>query len=166
MLEKNCRGYWSGNVNIKAGALALLAGLHLVAASGTAAAQPQGQPVDPTTLYELTTQGSSQRIKAGAKGTFVVALKTKNGSHVSSEAPFKIEISGKGVKPEKATLSLADAVEKKPVKDGVIDPRFEVPFTAASVGKAAVDAKLTFFICTEKICARQQKALSVPVEVD
>ncbi len=153
-------------MNIKSGALALFAGLQLVAANGTAAAQQQGQPVDPTTLYELTTQGSSQKIKAGSKGTFVVALKTKNGSHVSGEAPFKIEVSGKGVKPDKEKLSLADAVEKKPVPDGVVDPRFEVPFTAASVGRAAVDAKLTFFICTAKICARQQKTLSVPIEVD
>jgi hypothetical protein len=28
-----------------------------------------------------------------------------------------------------------------------------------------LDAKLTFFICTEKICARQQKTFSIPVEV-
>src|SRR5262249_44644372 len=108
----------------------------------------------------------SQKIKIGSKGTLVVALKTKNGSHVSGEAPFKLEVSGKGVKPEKDKLTLADAVAKNPVPAGVTDPRFEVAFTAASAGKAEVDAKLTFFICTEKICARQQKTLSVPIEVD
>jgi hypothetical protein len=151
-------------VTFESRALTVFAAIHL-AVAGPAFAQ-QGQQVDPSTLYELTTQGSSQKVKAGSKGTLVVALKTKNGSHVSGEAPFKIEITGKGVKPEKEKLSLADAVAKKPVPEGVVDPRFEVPFLTASAGPAALDAKLTFFICTEKICARQQKTLSVPVEVD
>ncbi len=54
---------------------------------------------------------------------------------------------------------------KKAEGQAFVDPRFEVPFTAAAAGKGAVDAKLTFFICTEKLCARQQKTFSIPVEV-
>jgi hypothetical protein len=115
------------------------------------------QQVDPGTLYEVTTQGSAQKVKGGGKGTVVLFLKTKDGSHVSTEAPFKIEVTGKGLKPEKDRLTLADAVA---------DPRFEIPFLATSAGQGAVEAKLTFFICTEKICARQQKTLSVPVLVE
>ena len=152
-------------MNLMIRALAILCTGQFVLVSGAALAA-EGQQVDPTTLYELSTQGSSQKVKAGGKGTLVVALKTKNGSHVSGEAPFKIEVSGKGVKPEKDKLTLADAVEKRPVPEGVEDPRFEVPFLAASAGAAALDAKVTFFICTPKICARQQKTLSVPVQVD
>src|SRR5258707_11640162 len=120
----------------------------------------QGQPVDPATLYEVTTQGSAQKVKGGRKGTVALFLKTKGGSHVSTEAPFKIEVTGKGLKPEKDKLTLADAVEKKPVPEGVADPRFEIPFLATSAGQGAVDAKLPFFISPEKICARQQKTLS------
>jgi hypothetical protein len=124
------------------------------------------QQVDPGTLYEVTTQGSAQKVKGGGKGTVVLFLKTKDGSHVSTEAPFKIEVTGKGLKPEKDKLALSDAVEKRSVPEGVADPRFEIPFLATSAGQGAVEAKLTFFICTEKICARQQKTLAVPVLVE
>jgi len=150
-------------VRLKPYAWALVIGLQVVA--GSAVAQ-QGEQVDPRTLYEITTPGGAQKVKAGSKGSVMVAIKTKNGSHVSSEAPFKLEVSGKGVKPEKDRLSLADAVDKRPVDNGVADPRFEIAFLAPSPGHGEVDAKLTFFICTEKICARQQKTVSIPVDVD
>ncbi|HEX4802115.1 MAG TPA: hypothetical protein VFV14_01310 [Myxococcaceae bacterium] len=150
-------------MRVKPYAWALVTGLHVVA--GSALAQ-RGEPVDPRTLYEITTPGSAQKVKAGSKGTVVVTIKTKNGSHVSGEAPFKLEVSGKGVKPEKERLSLADAVDKRSVDNGVADPRFEIAFLAPSPGHGEVDAKLTFFICTEKICARQQKTVSIPVDVD
>src|SRR5215472_8037644 len=150
-------------VRLKPYAWALVTALQVLA--GSAVAQ-QGDQVDPRTLYEITTAGSAQRVKAGSKGTVAVAIKTKNGSHVSGEAPFKLEVSAKGVKPEKERLSLADAVDKRPVENGVADPRWEIAFLAPSAGHGEVDAKLTFFICTEKICARQQKTVSIPVEVD
>jgi hypothetical protein len=46
------------------------------------------------------------------------------------------------------------------------DPRFEVPIAATGTGPGAVEAKLTFFICTADLCLRQQKTLSVPVRVE
>lgn len=140
-----------------------MAALYVLA--GAAFAQ-SGEQVDPKTLYELTTQGSSQKVKAGGRGTLVVAIKNKSGSHISTEAPFKIEVSGRGLQPAKGQLRLADAVEKRAVPDGVADPRFEVAFAASAPGRGEVDANLTFFICTEKICARQQKAISLLVDVD
>lgn len=150
-------------VRLRAYPWALVTSLQVVA--GIAFAQ-QGEQVDPRTLYEITSPTSAQRVKAGSKGSVAVAIKTKNGSHVSGEAPFKLEVSGKGVKPEKERLSLADAVDKRPVDNGVADPRWEIAFLAPSPGHGEVDAKLTFFICTEKICARQQKTVSIPVDVD
>ncbi|HVE85423.1 MAG TPA: hypothetical protein VND93_21365, partial [Myxococcales bacterium] len=30
---------------------------------------------------------------------------------------------------------------------------------------ATVDAKMTFFVCTDQICSRQQKQVSLPVQV-
>lgn len=115
--------------------------------------------VDPSTLYELSTQGSSQKLKAGEQGKFVLEIRVKDGAHVSDEAPLKLAVSGQKVKPGKDKLTLADSVGKP-------NPRFEVPVTAETAGKGAVDAKLTFFICTDKLCARQQKDVSVPVEVN
>ncbi|NVJ00469.1 hypothetical protein HV824_20430 [Myxococcus sp. AM009] len=121
--------------------------------------------VDPTSLYEVSTEGTSTQVKAGEKGTFVLAIKTKAGAHVSDEAPLKLEVKGSQVTPAKEKLVLADSVAKKAEGQDFADPRFEVPFTTAAAGKGTVDAKLVFFICTEKLCARQQKTFSLPVEV-
>ncbi len=117
-------------------------------------------------LYEVSSEGSSQKVKAGEKGKLVITFKTKDGSHISDEAPLKIEVASKEAKLEKDKLTLADSVAKKEAGVKYVDPRFEVPFTVASAGKASIDAKLTFFICTDKVCARQQKTLNVPVEAN
>lgn len=130
-----------------------------------ACTQASADEVDPSTLYEVSTEGTSTKVKAGDKGVFVLAIKSKAGAHVSDEAPLKLQVKGAQLTPAKAELVLADSVAKKAEGQQWVDPRFEVPFTAAAAGKGTVDAKLTFFICTEKICARQQKTFSVPVEV-
>jgi hypothetical protein len=130
------------------------------------AAPVLAQDVDPATLYEVSTEGTSAQVKAGGQGTFVLAIKSKAGAHVSDEAPLKLELSGKQVTPAQKTLTREQSVAKKAPGQAFVDPRFEVPFTAAAAaGKGTVDATLTFFICTEKICARQKKTLSLPVEV-
>ena len=127
-------------------------------------ARAEGE-VDPTTLYEVSTEGTSAKVKAGEKGVFVLSIKSKAGAHVSDEAPLKLQVKGTQLAPAKEQLTREDSVAKKAEGQAFADPRFEVPFTAAAAGKGTVDAKLTFFICTEKICARQQKTFSVPVEV-
>ena len=121
---------------------------------------------DVASFYEVTTQGSSTKLKAGEVGKVVIAIKAKNGAHVSDEAPLRIELSSKESALEKQKLTLADAVNPK--KDGegnYPDPRFEVNFTPSSHGPTTVEAKMTFFICTEKLCSRQTKNLTFPVEV-
>lgn len=129
-----------------------------------------GDDVDVTKLYEVTTDGSSSRITAGEKGKLVLAIRSKDGSHISDEAPLKIQLSGKGVTPEKATLAYKDQVSKKADGQKYADPVvFEVPFSAdpaaTAPGAATLQAKMTFFVCTDQICARQQKTVSVPVQV-
>ncbi len=122
-------------------------------------------PVDPATLYEVSTAGTSTQLKTGGQGTFVLTIKSKPGAHVSDEAPLKLELKGAQLSFTQETLALKDSVAKKAEGQAFVDPRFEVPFTATAAGKGTVEAKLTFFICTEQLCARQKKTLSVPVEV-
>lgn len=117
-------------------------------------------------LYEVTTQGSSEKLKAGEQGKFVLEIKTKDGAYVSEEAPLKLAVTGQKVKPGKDKLTMADSVAKKSADQKHANPKFEVPVTGEAQGKGAVDAKLTFFLCTEKSCLRQQKNVSVPVEVN
>jgi len=130
-----------------------------------ACTQASADEVDPSTLYEVSTEGTSTKVKAGNKGVFVLSIRSKAGAHVSDEAPLKLQVKGAQLTPAKEELVLADSVAKKAEGQQWMEPRFEVPFTAATAGKGTVDAKLTFFICTEKLCARQQKTFSVPVEV-
>ena len=124
----------------------------------------EGQ-VDPSTLYEVSTEGTSTRVKAGEQGVFVLSIKSKSGAHVSDEAPLKLELKGTQLAPAKEKLALTDSVAKKAEGQPFVDPRFEVPFKVTGAGKGTLDAKLTFFICSEKLCARQQKTFSIPVEV-
>ncbi len=137
-----------------------------VICSAIAATACFAQAPDVGALYDVSSEGSSQKVKVGEKGKLVITFKTKDGSHISGEAPLKIELTGKDAKLEKEKLTLADSVTKKEAGKDYVDPKFEVPFVVAAAGKATVEAKMTFFICTDKVCARQQKTLSVPVEAN
>ncbi len=133
----------------------------ILVSSGTSLADD----VDPASLYELSTQGTTDKVKAGDKGKVVIEIRAKEGAHVSDQAPLRIELKGQHVKPEKEKLVFKDNLAPKGQNDHYTQARFEVPFAAPSAGKGQIDAKVVFFICTEKICARQQKQLSMPVEV-
>jgi hypothetical protein len=140
--------------------------LVVMVVSMTAVASFAGDP-DVTSLYDVKTDGTSASLKAGEKGKIVIAIKAKNGAHVSDEAPLRIELSSKDAKLEKEKLTLADSLVKKAEGSAEFpDPRFEVGFVPSGTGKASVDAKMTFFICTDKVCARQTKTLSFPVTLN
>ncbi|MHB8879208.1 MAG: hypothetical protein ACYC8T_36375 [Myxococcaceae bacterium] len=127
------------------------------------------EKVDPAGLYEVSTQGSSEKVKAGEKGKVVIEIRTKPGAHVSAEAPVKVELKGKNVSLDKEKLTGADSTAKpQPGKEGV-NPHFEVPMTGGTAGKGTVDGEATFYVCTEvgtPVCLRQKKSISVPVEVN
>ena len=53
--------------------------------------------VDPTTLYRVTTDGTTPKVAAGKKGTLVLEIQSLKGAHVSDEAPLRIQLSGTGV---------------------------------------------------------------------
>lgn len=134
----------------------------LAFASVAIAAEP-----DTASMYDVSTEGTTTTMKAGDKGKVVISIHAKNGAHVSDEAPLHIELSSKQSKLDKEKLVLSDSLNKK-AKDAkeYPDPRFEVGFTPSTQGKTSVDARMTFFICTETQCARQTKNLSLPVDVN
>lgn len=140
--------------------LALIVSSVLLVAS---AAHAEG---DPEQMYDVSTEGTTSKLKAGESGKLVISIKAKNGAHVSDEAPLKIELSSKESKLAKDKLTLADSLNQKKEGETVYpNPRFEVPFTPTAQGPTTLEAKMTFFICTEKLCARQTKKLSLPVDV-
>lgn len=115
------------------------------------------QEEDLSSLYDVSTTGTP-RVKAGEKGKLVLAIQPKGGAHISDEAPLKVELASTRLKLDKQKLSRPDAAPGP-------TPRFEVAFTGEAAGKGSVDAKVTFFLCTEKICSKQQKSVSLPVDV-
>ncbi len=142
--------------------------LSTLAAAVVALACTQGHAeasVDPATLYEVSTAGTSTQLKTGGRGTFVLTIKSKPGAYVSDDVPLKLELKGAQLSFTQQTLARKDSVAKKAKGQAFADPRFEVPFTATAAGKGTVEAKLTFSICTKLICAKQTKTLSVPVKV-
>jgi hypothetical protein len=124
-----------------------------------------GAPPDPKSLYEITTAGTSGEVRRGEKGTFVLAIRCKAGAHVSDEAPLRIELTGKNLQPEKAKLTLADSVATKAEGQKYVEPKFEVPFLGTEAGQGSLQAKMTFFICTDELCARQSIDVTSPVQV-
>jgi hypothetical protein len=123
--------------------------------------------VDPTTLYRVTTEGTTAKVAPGKKGTLVLEIQSLKGAHVSDEAPLRIQLTGSGaVAPEKTQLVYADSVRKPSASVKYPDPRFEVPLAAQGKGPGTVEAKMVFFVCTEQLCLRQQKTLLVPVTVE
>ncbi|HVP59675.1 MAG TPA: hypothetical protein VMT11_03910 [Myxococcaceae bacterium] len=140
----------------------------LIPVAGMLAASPAlAAEVDPTTLYTLSTQGTTAKVSPGKKGTLVLEIQSLKGAHVSDEAPLRIHLSSTGaVTPEKTQLVYADSVRKPSPGVKYPDPRFEVPLAALGKGAGTVEAKMTFFVCTEQLCLRQQKTLLVPVAVE
>ncbi len=133
-------------------------------AVGCSQARAEGQ-VDPATLYEVSTEGTSARVKASEQGVFVLSIKSRSGAHISGEAPLKLELKGTQLKPGQEKLALKDSKAKTPEGKDFADVRFEVPFTGTGAGKGSLEAKLSFFICSEQLCAMQKKTFTLPVEV-
>jgi hypothetical protein len=123
------------------------------------------QAPDVSGMYELDTQGTSQKVKVGEKGKLVIEIRAKSGAHISDEAPLKIELKGTGAKVDKDKLVYKDSVGQKRNGAEYADPRFEVPFSSDAKGKASIEAKMKFFVCTEKVCSPQQKTITLPVDV-
>jgi hypothetical protein len=120
-----------------------------------------GAEEDPSKgTWHLDTSATTSTVNQGQKGKVALAIMTKEGIHVSPDAPLKIELTSNGLKLDKATLAHADAVDPKAPQ-----PRFEVPFVAEQKGAQTVDANMTFFVCSEKWCLRQKEKVTLKVDV-
>lgn len=137
----------------------------LVAALVALAAAPAAHAADPgaeaAKSYRIETTGTTQQLRAGEKGTFVLSIVPVEKVHVHPQAPLKITLAATpGLKLERTTLGKADPVDPK--ADG---RRFEVAFVAEAPGQQEARAKLDFFICSDQWCVKQVKDVAVPVDV-
>ena len=129
----------------------------LVVAAGVRAGDPAAEAAK---SYRIETQGTTAEVKAGGKGTLVVAIVPVAEVHVHPQAPLKITLEARGLTLEKTSLGHKDAVDPKAEA-----PRFEIPFAAAAAGKQEAKAKLDFFICSDQWCVKQTRDVTVAVNV-
>lgn len=130
----------------------------LVALSAVpAASRAQG----PNANYAIDVSRSTRDVKVGDKGAVSIVIVPGAGRKVHEQAPLVITLKAPaGVELSKGKLGHGDVANP-----GEASPELRVEFTAKEAGEGAVKADLTFFICTEKWCERQQEKVSVPVSV-
>ena len=107
--------------------------------------------------YRIESTQGPLKVKKGAAAKAHVEIVPRQGAHVSPDAPLSVALSsGGGLKLEKAKLLRADTHETK--AQGV---EFDVPFVAS--GSDELKASVNFFICTEKLCERQKRDVTLAV---
>lgn len=135
----------------------LVAVLTLVASGQARAAEDAA--AEAARLYDVEMTATPQ-LAQGAAGELVVRIKPKPGAEIHKQAPISLSLDATGVKPGQEKLGRAELTMEGE------NASFTVPFTAVEPGAASIDADLTFFVCTDKVCARQQRKATLPVTVN
>lgn len=114
---------------------------------------------DAAKLYDVSFE-APPKVKAGTENKLVVKITPKGAAEIHKEAPVSLKTTGKNLTPSKEKVG-RDAL----VMEGH-NASFTVPFTAQAAGAGQLDADLSFYICTNQVCARQQKKATLPVAVE
>jgi hypothetical protein len=105
---------------------------------------------------------SSLKLKKGEKADAHITIVPRSDAHVSPDAPLSMALSsGSSIQLAKSKLGRGDGT---PTAQQGVD--FKIPVTATAAGKDEVKGQLSFFICTEKLCERQKREVTVPVTVE
>jgi hypothetical protein len=99
-------------------------------------------------------------VSKGGSGNVSVRIAPKPGAEIHKEAPIKVSLEA----PKNIALS-KDKLSRSDVKMDGVAATLDVPFKGVEPGKTTIEAKLSFYICTEKMCARQERTASLPVAV-
>lgn len=110
-------------------------------------------------LYGLSFD-APKAAKTGAAAACLLTITPKSGWTLKTNTPFKMEISSNAaVELPQIKFTAKDFVDaKEPNK------RINTGFKATKAGKHDIDAKLTFFVCSDTICKRQKDAAKCSVE--
>ena len=110
-------------------------------------------------LYEVE-MSATPSVAKGSEGELVIRIKPKPGAEIHKEAPISLALDARNVEPGQKKVG------RKELKMEGENGSFTVPFKAVEAGAGGIDANLTFFICTDKVCARQQRKATLPVTVE
>jgi uncharacterized protein YfaS (alpha-2-macroglobulin family) len=131
----------------------------LVVVVALSCSRPSFAEEEASKLYDLVAQAPAKLAK-GDKGSVSVKITTKGEGTLHSDTPYKLTLTApKNVALSKDKLTTAD------MKLAERTASFDVPFTASEAGDGKIEGRLTFFVCTEKLCSRQERSVSMPVSV-
>jgi hypothetical protein len=117
---------------------------------------------DADVAYRIESTKGPLKVKKGATARAHVEVIPRADAHVSPDAPLSVTVAaGPALKLAKSKLTRADSRETS--SKGV---EFDVPFTAETAGSDELKASVTFFICTEKLCERQRRDVTLAVVVE
>lgn len=112
--------------------------------------------------FSLDTNGTSSVIKMGGEGQFRLVVTPKNGKRVHPDAPFEVVFKApRGVRPAKMRLGRADIVNKAGTA-----PEVRTTLHPEQAGSAALEASVSFFLCTDSWCQRMTDRLTVDITVE
>lgn len=117
-------------------------------------------PIDEAArLYEVEIS-ATPKLSTGAAGQVVVRIEPKPGAEIHKTAPISLTLEGQGVQTAKKKLGRAELTMEGE------NASFTVPFTGETPGPASIDAQLTFYVCTDNVCARQQRQATLPITIE
>lgn len=134
--------------------LALLLALPLgILSSPALAADKVAADVDMTGPAKLSTGGT---------GELAITISAREGWKLSLEAPLSIKLSAPGnLSLKKTKLGAGDGAADKSKKNY----SFPTTVTGKSAGAGKVEAKITYFMCTEEVCKRFKAKKEVALQV-
>lgn len=147
-------------------ARALLASLSLLLALAPAmAAAGEGAPKKKERAtkddYELDVSGTTEELKPGEAGRFSLVIRPKNGTKVHPQAPLEVKLKATaGLEVEKPKLS-----RKEIANPGEPAPELKTGVRAIREGDQAIEADVSFFLCTDEWCQRMTDRVNVPIKV-
>ncbi len=144
----------------------------LTSSTGAVAAAPSPAPqgsLQPTADdratkddYTLDASATSTRLKVNDDGTFSVKIVPKNGKKVHNEAPLEVVVVDNAfLKPGKQKLGRADVKDK-----AAKDPEVSTTLRALKAGSTTLEAKISFFLCTDAWCQRMSDRVQVPITIE
>lgn len=138
-------------------ALCALCATTLIAASPTARA---GEQVEPKT-YQLSASVVPAPLPMGATGTYTLTVLPEPPWVMKAETPIDCVLKpAAGLAVEKARLSNKDLVDPKATAKSVT-----TRVTGKTAGRHALEAEISFFLCTQDLCKRSRDVVRIEVEV-
>ena len=102
---------------------------------------------------------NSPHVKVGEAAQVKVTFQVAEGSHISPDAPLKLEFKGPpGVRIERPTLRYKDGAAS-----GGGGPVFQDAVTPLAAGTHDVEIDASYYVCTAELCNRQTKTLHAKV---